>query len=136
MSDPTPVVRAVTYERDEHRCVSCGATVHLQYQHRLAVGMGGSKRRPRYEEGITSCAICNPRYESDLQILALRYGWKVKKVKRAVEHPEDVPVFFPMERIWYRLTTSGSRWPLSEREALTMMRAVYGPEYAEWEQAA
>lgn len=136
MSDPTPVVRAVTYERDEHRCASCGATTHLQYQHRLAVGMGGSKIRPRYEEGLTSCAICNPRYESDLQMLALRYGWKVKKVKRAIEHPEDVPVFYRQERIWCVLTTRGTRRRVSERVALVMMREVYGDGYSEWEKAA
>lgn len=136
MSEPTPLVRAVTYERDEHRCVSCGATVRLQYQHRLAVGMGGSKIRPRLEEGLTSCAICNPEYERTLQLLALRYGWKVKKVKAAREHPEDVPVFYIRERQWCVLSTSGSRRRVAEAEALRMMRAVYGPEYEEWEKAA
>lgn len=137
MSAPTPVVRAVTYERDGHRCVSCGATIHLEYQHRLAVGMGGSKRRPRYEEGVTSCAICNPAYEHSLQTLALLKGWKVKKVKRAIEHPEDVPVFYPMERQWCVLTTRGTRQMISEAAAVAMMRDVYGEQqYDEWREAA
>lgn len=37
MSAPTPAVRTATYDRDNHRCVSCGSTGPLQYQHRAAV---------------------------------------------------------------------------------------------------
>lgn len=136
MSAPTPVVRATTYERDGHRCVSCGATVHLEWQHRKAVGMGGSKIRPRYEEGVTSCAICNPEYEHRLQRKALLLGWKVKGVKAALEHPEDVPVFYVAEQQWWVLTTRGTRLRISAVEAEQMMLRVYGPEYDEWKAAA
>lgn len=136
MSQPTPVVRAVTYERDDERCVSCGTRIHKEYQHRLTVGMGGSKRRPRFEEGVTSCAICNPEYERSLQIVALVYGWKVRKIKRAIEHPEDVPVFYLHERTWYELTTRGTRIRITTADAARRMREVYGPQWDEWVVAA
>ena len=128
MSAPTPVVRAVTYERDGHRCVSCGATVHLQYQHRRAVGMGGSEVRPRLEDGVTSCATCNPEYERELQTKALQFGWKVP---RWVKNPERVPVFFWMERTWYVLMVEGTRKRVSASLAMAMMREVYGDAYVE-----
>lgn len=126
MSAPTPVVRAVTYERDGERCVSCGARRGLQYQHRQAVGMGGSKRRPGYADGVTSCAVCNPEYEGRLQREALLYGWKVA---RWVSDPSVVPVFYRIERAWFRLTTTGSRVRITEMVAVGMMRDAYGPTY-------
>lgn len=132
MADPTPVVRAVTYERDQHRCVSCGATSNLQYQHRDAVGMGGSKIRPVLEEGLTSCAFCNEAYEHTLQKVALKYGWKVRGwVKERHETLSVVPVYFLPERTWFRLTREGSRVRLARAEAMAMMHAVYGVQYDE-----
>ena len=126
MADPTPVVRAVTYERDSEKCVSCGATTGLQYQHRQAVGMGGSKRRPRLDEGLTSCAACNPAYESTLQESALRFGWKVKKW---VKDCALVPVYYPLERAWFRLSREGGRVRVSPDVALQLMVEVYGAAY-------
>lgn len=126
MADPTPVVRAVTYERDGERCVSCGARAGLQYQHRQAVGMGGSKRRPRLDEGLTSCASCNPAYESSLQESALRFGWKVKKW---VKDCALVPVYYPLERAWFRLAAEGGRVRVSPDVAMQMMVEVYGTVY-------
>ncbi|GAB3605327.1 hypothetical protein GCM10027413_07360 [Conyzicola nivalis] len=67
----------MTYERDGRRCVSCGAGAHLHYQHRAAVGIGGSKVRPPVAEGLTSCETCNPAYEPALQLQAWRFGWKM-----------------------------------------------------------
>lgn len=133
MSAPTPVVWAVVKERDEQRCVSCGARVGLQFQHRQATGMGGTKRKPLYHEGITSCAVCNDHYENVLQREALARGWKVA---RWVKHPEDVPVFYMMERTWWVLSTRGTRLRVSAAEAIAMMQRVYGAEYEEWRVAA
>lgn len=132
--EPTPVVRAVTYERDGHRCVSCGAMTGLQYQHRQATGMGGSKVRPRFEEGVTSCGSCNPRYESDLQVKALAFGWKVP---RWVSDAALVPVFFWIERAWFLLGRDGTRVQITFGQAWRSMVEVYGEEqYVEWEKAA
>lgn len=128
MSIPTPVVRAVTYERDGHRCVSCGVRTSLQYQHRRAVGMGGSKIPPKLADGVTTCGLCNPAYEAGLQQSALRFGWKVKAW---VKHPELVPVYFLLERTWCELTTDGRRLRVSQVRAMEMMTAVYGEQYDE-----
>ncbi len=130
MTEPTPVVRAVTYERDEHRCVSCGALSPLQYQHRAAEGMGGRKRRPRLEEGVASCASCNPRYESDLQARALACGWKVRRWVAEQGLTALVPVFYAWAHRWAVLGTDGGRTWISDREALGMLREVYGEEFA------
>lgn len=133
MSAPTPVVWAVVKERDEQRCVSCGARVGLQFQHRQATGMGGSKRRPLYHEGLTSCGVCNADYEGSRHREALALGWKVA---RWVSRPEDVPVFYPLERTWFVLSTRGTRLRINDVEAIAMMRDVYGDQYDEWAAAA
>lgn len=131
MSDPSPVVRAVTYERDEHRCVSCGTIGPLQYQHRRAKGMGGRVAAARLEEGVTSCGICNPGYEGHLQALALAMGWKVRSWVVEQRRASDVPVFYAWEGRWCRLTVEGERKPILRSEAMRMMRDVYGDEYVE-----
>lgn len=132
VADPTPIVRAHTYERDGERCCSCGARTGLQYQHRDAVGMGGSKIRPLLEEGVTSCSVCNPAYEGALQHVALKYGWKVRGwVKGRFETLSVVPVYYLLERTWYRLTRDGLRVPVSKAEAMAMMHEVYGEQYDE-----
>jgi hypothetical protein len=128
MSAPTPVVRAVTYERDLHRCVSCGATAFLEFNHRRAVGMGGSKIRPLYTDGVTACSRCNGRYEAEFESAALRFGWKVRKWVAA---PGLVPVWYAMERSWFRLTLDGTRVRIAHREAMAMMQEVYGSEYVD-----
>jgi hypothetical protein len=132
VSRPEPVVWAVVKERDGQRCVTCGRWTDLTFQHRNAVGMGGSKHKPLHAEGVTSCWLCNGEYERTLQTLALVYGWKVKKVKRAVDHPEDVPVFYVQERAWFVLTTEGTRSRISDADAAARMRDVYGSEWDEW----
>ncbi len=127
-ADPTPHVRMGVYERDGHRCVSCGR-LDLTFQHRQAVGMGGSTMRPRFDQGLTACGACNTRYEGDLQAAALRFGWKVK---RWVEAAGMVPVFVPREGRWFRLARSAPRREhVTHAEAMRMMRAVYGEQYVE-----
>lgn len=127
-SDPTPAVRMGVYERDGHRCVSCGRH-DLTFQHRQAVGMGGSNQRPRLDQGLAACGTCNSRYEADLHQAALRFGWKVP---RWVEHAGLVPVFVPVEGRWYRLAhTCARRDHVTHAEAMRMMHEVYGDDYVE-----
>jgi len=102
----------------------------LQWQHRRATGMGGSDLKPRLEDGLTSCADCNPAYENTMQALALRFGWKVR---RWVLKPELVPVFYWPQRTWHALTVEGRRVRISTVDAMRMMKAVYGPKYVEGE---
>ena len=126
MSDPTPVTRAVTYERDGHRYLSCGSRLNLQYQHRAAVCMGGRKIQPLLVEGVTSCANCNPQDEDVLQAEALRCGWKIRK---CVSDAARVPVFYPLDKTWFMLTGEGMRIRITTAEAMSMMHDVYGTEY-------
>ncbi len=136
MSRPTRGVWADVKQRDGFRCIVCGRRDGLQFQHRLTVGMGGTKVKPRREEGLTACGICNEAFEGRLQTLALVCGWKVKRVKRAIEHPEDVPVMYPLDNSWFVLTDRGTRRQIKKTEALAMMREVYGEQYDEWREAA
>lgn len=133
MSEPTVHVRMAVYERDGVRCVACGAWNPLSFQHRRAVGMGGSKLRPAVVDGLCACIGCNNAFEHSLQRVALLRGWKVK---RSVKQPALVPVFYPLFGGWHVLSQDGTRVPVSDAVALGMMREVYGPEYEKWEQAA
>lgn len=135
MSSPTPAVRAVTYERDDHRCVSCGTLGPIQYQHRAAEGMGGRLARPRLEEGLTACALCNAGYEAHLQARALARGWKVRRWVVEQGKAAEVPVRYALGG-WFLLSTDGVRIPISRARAVEMMHAVYGDEWNEWEAAA
>lgn len=126
MAAPTPRLRKLTYERDGYSCASCGSRSGLEFQHRQATGMGGSRIPPSFVQGLTACARCNPRYETDLQRKALNHGWKVR---RWVEHAGRVPVFYVLEREWFRLTLDGTRVVVSRDVAMEMMSEVYGNDW-------
>lgn len=129
MADPTEKVRRGTYERDGERCVSCGTAWGLTFQHRRAVGQGGSKVRPDFADGCAACASCNERFEHDLQGKALRLGWKVP---RWVKDPSRVPLFHVSTQRWYRLVPgAGRRVIITAEEAALMRLDVYGPEIEE-----
>jgi hypothetical protein len=115
MTAPTNAIRQGTYNRDHHRCVACGTHLALTYQHRRATGMGGSKIRPGYADGVTACYLCNTRFESDLQSLALVKGWKVRRHNPLANHL--VPVFYTFEQEWFLLNLDGTRTHLSDTEA-------------------
>lgn len=119
MTAPTPKVRELTYRRDNYRCVSCGSPNSLEWQHRQAVGMGGSKRKPNAAEGITSCTLCNGAYENELQTRALLCGWKVRRFCAIAV--ESVPVWYPFEQSWFLLNVDGSRDQLIEVNAMELM---------------
>lgn len=127
MSAPTPVVRAAVYKRDNHRCVACHAADGLTFQHRRATGMGGSKTRPGAVDGLTLCATCNAACESDMQTVALGYGWKVRRWAS----PDLVPVYSPHDFQWYRLEGL-TRRPIPGAVAIDLMHAVYGDAWFDW----
>lgn len=130
MSAPTPVVWAVTKERDEHRCVACGALAPLSYQHRKAVGMGGSRIRPTLPEGVTACVVCNELFEGSLQPKALRYGWKLRAW---ISSAAEVPVFYQWSGLWCLLTAEGERVRITAERAEVLMLGVYGDEWLRWD---
>ena len=125
MADPTDKVRRGVKERDGERCVCCGTAWGLTFQHRRAVGMGGSDERPGYADGLAACGPCNASFEHARQTLALLNGWKVRGW---VKDPARVPYYHAHSDRWYRLSPDGPwRRPISRAEAVAMMRAVYGP---------
>jgi len=112
-------------ERDGERCVSCGTAWGLTFQHRRASGMGGNPERPGYADGLAACAVCNARFESDLQDEAILKGWKVRGW---VSDPSLVPYLHASTMRWYALSNDGPwRRRIDRHEAAEMMRAVYGP---------
>lgn len=126
MAKPTAAVRRGVYERDGGACCSCGAVEALTFQHRRGSGMGGDPERPTFSDGLTACALCNMRFESDLQTLALLNGWKVP---RKVKNPARVPYYHAATDRWYVLTDEGPwRVEITRDVAVAMKLAVYGPE--------
>lgn len=127
MAQPTPELRAGTFERDAHRCLSCGARSPLEYQHRQAVGMGGTKNLPDWADGITACSSCNRRYEADLQTLALAAGWKVRRnVDVALT---EIPVYDVPTHTWFQLDDHGWRTPIRRSLAVLKIVAAYDGEF-------
>lgn len=124
MGSPTAKVRTGVKERDGERCASCGTAWGLTYQHRITASQGGAAD---YANGLTACAVCNGRYEADMQALALLNGWKVRGW---VKDPSRVPYFHVVTSRWYVLETG---WPgrrqITRAEAVRMMTEVYGPAY-------
>ena len=127
MTAPSTQTRTDVYVRDGYRCVMCTAVDGLTFQHRRAVGMGGSKNLPTTVDGLTLCLTCNEACEHSMQTVALANGWKVRRWA----NPERVPVYYPAEFQWYRL--EGTRWvPISSAVAMEMGCAVYGNEWMRW----
>ncbi len=125
MTKPTALVRADTYRRDHYRCVSCGTFDNLQWQHRTAEGMGGSKLVVTTADGVTSCMVCNPRYESDMQSLAYSMGWKLKRHRGGLPS-SAVPFFVVWEHQWFLPLDRFDRLAIPEAEALELIFAAGG----------
>lgn len=117
--------RRYVYGRDGYKCVMCNATEGLTFQHRRAVGMGGSKILPSPVDGLTLCVMCNNACEAGLQASALANGWKVRSW---VQSPEKVPVYFRYEFAWFRLEGT-RRVEVSYDVAMEMGCSVYGDEW-------
>ena len=128
MASPSLVVRRLVLARDAHRCAACGDRSGLEFQHRQAVGMGGSKKRPEPWEGLTLCSTCNALAEGAMQRDALANGWKVR---RWVSHAGLVPVFYAWARVW-RVLDGEAAVPVTTVEAARLLRQVYGDEVEEF----
>lgn len=135
MSQPTAVVRMVTYQRDGVRCIRCGVWSPLTFQHRAATGMGGGGGKPDCVCGVTACGPCNERFEHAGQREALLNGWKVRRWVHRQGRCGDVPVFYPLLGGWHVLRGEG-RELVTVAAARVLMVDVYGAKYEEWEQAA
>lgn len=123
---PTREVREAVYKRDGKRCVACNRP-EVTFQHRRAVGMGGSKIRPSVVDGLALCGNCNQACEGSMQTLALASGWKARRWA----DPMRVPVYYPHEHAWFRFE-SATRYEITAVRALDLMHSVYGDQYFEW----
>lgn len=123
--------RLVVFQRDGFACAACGARDGLEFQHRQAVGMGGSRRRPSPVEGLVLCSRCNMLVEGPMQSIALACGWKVRKW---VKDPALVPVFYPRRRRWF-LLEGDVLVPVKVDRAEALMRRVYGAEFDSWKES-
>jgi hypothetical protein len=132
MTRPTAGVWTATKRRDGGQCIVCGTEHGLSFQHRQAVGQGGSKQKPTCVDGVTACVPHNEAFEHRLQTLALLRGWKVR---RWVKDASSVPVWYPLLGGWHVLRGEGREW-VSARAARVLMVDVYGDEYERWEMAA
>ena len=56
--EPTEQVKALVLERDDHQCLACGASKHLQVDHITPVYRGGSNELENLQ---TLCGECNRR---------------------------------------------------------------------------
>jgi hypothetical protein len=132
MAEPTRLVRRGVFDRDQHRCIRCGAVAGLEFQHRRAEGMGGRRSTPpKFSEGLVACTICNNGFEAQLQRTALYHGWKLRSWVIDRFGASAVPVYDAVDRQWYRLVERVRR-PVSVEEAAFAMRHVYGNEWESW----
>lgn len=128
MTAPTQKVRTATYIRDSYRCVSCGATEGLQWQHRESSGHGGrgSKAAPvTTADGVTSCWDCNPRYEADLQGLALQSGWKIRRNRGSIGS-HQIPFWNRTTNEWRIPDMTGGSEIINAALALELIDAAGG----------
>ncbi len=128
MAKPSDVVRGEVYRREQFRCIRCGRA-SVTFQHRISDGIGGSRVEPTAVDGLAACLWCNEGFEHAGQTEALAYGWKVR---RWVREAGRVPVFNRPLRLWARLTVGGGVVVLQPRDAIGVMRSVYGAEWDRW----
>lgn len=106
MNVPKKVAKLV-YERDSHKCASCGFNA-LSIQHRINRGAGGDPKGYRnvLSNLMALCVLCNGALEADASFRAtgIRQGWKCQ----SWDDPERVAVYFIWAREWRLLSNDGS----------------------------
>ncbi|MFJ4988809.1 HNH endonuclease signature motif containing protein [Streptomyces sp. NPDC088732] len=102
---PTPVVRALVYDRDGGACVRCASRQDLTIHHRVNRGMGGA-REPWINQAhnlLLTCTVCNGWFEDNPRE-SYEAGWKVRRPQL----PAEVEVLYPDGRL-YVLSPDGVR---------------------------
>lgn len=126
MTTPTRTVRGLTYLRDGHRCVSCGAYAPLEWHHREASGHGGRGRKAPAltpADGLTACSRCNSGFEAELQEVALALGWKLRR-NRGGMAAHDIPYFDRNVRGYFLPLVDGTRKPITHSFAVELLEAA------------
>lgn len=126
MTAPSRVVRQLTYLRDGHRCVSCGAHSPLEWNHREASGHGGRGRKApplTTADGVTLCTLCNEGIEGHMQARALEMGWKIRR-NRGDMAAHEIPYYDYTARGYFLPTRDGMRQRISRTLALELLDAA------------
>ena len=87
--------------------------------------MGGAGKRATTltpADGLTSCAMCNMRYESDMQELALASGWKIRRWRGGIPASE-LPYRDAITGLWWLPDVEGFRHQVTVVEAQRRLRA-------------
>lgn len=126
MTAPSREVRGLTYLRDGHRCVSCGAFSPLEWNHREASGHGGrGKKAPELTpaDGVTLCTLCNNGLEGHLQHRGLAMGWKIRR-NRGDMQSHEIPYFDYTARAYFLPSRDGIRKQITHTLAVELLEAA------------
>jgi len=91
--------------------VHCGEEEAVAPHHRINRGMGGSKARNHPANILVLCSVVNGLIESDASwaAAARAWGWKA----RQFEDAGKVPVWYPLEGVWFILNDDYEREPIA-----------------------
>lgn len=127
MTKPTASVRRDTFARDHHTCVAASYECDggLEWGHRESSGHGGrGSKAPllTVADGISNCRNHNQRFEGDLQELALRMGWKLRRNRRMAA--DDIPYWATDTQAWFLPLDLKREHPLVPMLALELLDAA------------
>ena len=126
MTNVTNRIRQIVYQRDGFRCVACGTTNEITFQHRAATGMGGrGKKAPplNASDGLTLCLHDNQDAEAGGQYRALAMGWKIRR-NRGLITSHEIPYFDYTERVYFLPTVDGMRSRITHTLAVELLDAA------------
>lgn len=104
----TTTTRNLVYQRDNFRCIHCGAASGLMLRCRFRP----YEFRGGVVNSVVMCVTDSNRIDNDQSFsdLAMNYGWKL----RTWEQPENRDVYYPADGEWYTLTERGTRIKVGE----------------------
>lgn len=118
MAGPNSFTRQRVFTRDSFRCVKCLTLTSLQFQHRVAVGSGGTKHRPSAAEGAVLCAVHNDEAEGSMNRVMLSLGLKLPQ-RHNIARNHELALNIPIRYCdgWYLVDDLGARNPVTDDEA-------------------
>jgi hypothetical protein len=130
MTAPSLKVRNATKKRDGYRCVNCGASGPLEWQHREASGSGGrGKKAPPLTtaDGVMACTTCNSGFEHAGQERALMLGHKIRRNRGSRLNPfpsHRIPYWDHTAQLWFLPDMDGGRSPIHNSLAQELLVAA------------
>jgi hypothetical protein len=130
MTAPSAKVRKQTYLRDGSRCVNCGASSPLEWNHRESSGHGGRGRKApplTPADGVTSCGPCNSAFEHAGQAKALQLGHKIRRNRGSRLNPfpsHRIPYWDHTSQLWFLPDVDGGKTPIHNSLAQELLAAA------------